>query len=55
VRGWGGEEWGGDIREGAGGKAGEMTQTLYARMNKNKNRKKDTWKERTHLFLWMLS
>jgi hypothetical protein len=27
------------LREGAGGKRGEMTQTLYAHMNKKKNNK----------------
>jgi hypothetical protein len=27
---------GGEVREGVGGKGGEMTQTLYAYMNKRK-------------------
>jgi hypothetical protein len=26
------------VREGMGGKGGEMTQTLYAHMNKRKNK-----------------
>jgi hypothetical protein len=32
-----------EIREGAGGRRGEMTQSLYAHMNKIKIKKKKNW------------
>jgi hypothetical protein len=36
IRGGGGGEKGWGVREGAGERRGEMTQTLYAHMNKRK-------------------
>jgi hypothetical protein len=39
LRGWGGEGGGGEDKGGDRGKGGEMTQTLYAHMNKRKIKK----------------